>query len=944
MKAYERFEALSQERTLPHETTHRIRSIQNDEAHPGFRARLHGQRHGPYEGVNANTDVLQIEDQCVQPFEHFGRGLTDFGVQRMNGQAGDRIRVVLGLDHVVLFLASCPVLGAEQSIDLKARRDQGVDSQSEVRGDGGGVHDETRSGARKVRRLSREHPLKAGIHTKMTHAANLLARSPNAILGPPKHPENSTMKTPMVRILSTVLLLVGVTSARAEDVAAQTQGPFPIDPLEVPRPTLRALKIDAPVTIDGRLDEDAWARADTTTGLWVQVTPQPGMAATEPSSVRILYDDGTLYVGARMYDRTPDNLYVPGLEPDFDTPSSDMFGIALDSYYDQQNGFVFGVNPAGALFDAQTFNDGRDVLTAWEGIADVRTTVHELGWDVEMAIPFATLRFNPVQGDQLWGINFFRRIRKNNEDVMWAPVPLQYRVYKFSMEGTLEGLTDLPQTRNLWVKPYVLGSRIERDALSDGLTGRDIGIDVKWGITPRMTMDLTANTDFSQVEVDAEQVNLTRFSLFFPEKRDFFLENEGTFAFQDVSQRNFRTGSSFRNFRLFHSRRIGLSAQREVVPILGGARLTGRVGERLEVGLINMQTRSMTDPDGGVAQPAENFSVARLRAHLPGGSSVGAMFVNRQETGITGADAEYNRAFGVDGSFNVFQNLLLSGYVAATDERVAPGETTNAAMVQAAWRSAILNTSALYKRVGDGFNPGVGFVDRRGVNRYYATVGVHPKVQRGPLLEVNPYVEIDAFTNLAGSLESRSVTPGLALQFFNGGSLNFEYADRYERLFTGTSIAGVPVPAGTYEWREPTVRYVAPASETLSGMISVARSDFYDGNRSSLAARLLFRPNEHVSLDLGAQHNDLQLGGQDFTADLFSAQLRYARDTRTFFLGFVQYNQATEELITNLRFNLIHAPLSDIFVVVTERRSLLGDRSVIVERGLTLKATRLLAF
>jgi len=719
----------------------------------------------------------------------------------------------------------------------------------------------------------------------------------------------------------------------------------PIDPLLVPRPALAALRIMEPIYLDGVLDESAWSRADTSTGTWIQVTPAPGMPATEPTSVRILYDESYVYIGARLYDSDTENLYVPGLEPDFDTPSSDLFGVAFDSYHDGQSGFVFAVNPAGALYDAQTFNDGRDVISAWEGIADIRTTVGEDSWFVEMAIPFATLRFNPVEGGQVWGLNFFRRIRRNNEDAMWAPVPLQYRVYKFSMSGTLVGLADLPRARNLWVKPYALGSRLDGSQQAEVNTTQDVGLDVKWGITPRMTLDLTANTDFSQVEVDAEQVNLTRFSLFFPEKRDFFLENEGTFAFQDVSIRNFRTGSSPRSFRLFHSRRIGLSSTREVLPILGGARLTGRVGERFEIGFLEMQTRKLSGPDGGSLSAAENFAVGRIRAHLSGGSSIGAMLVSRQETGTGDTTAEYNRAYGVDGTFNLFQNLVLSAYVAGTDERIPLGDQTSATMLQAAWRSDIVNVSGLYKNVGDGFNPGVGFVDRRGVHRYFATAGLHPKLRRRGVLEVNPVIDVDYFTNLDGSLESRRITPRLNIRFMNGGSLSINYADRYERLFEATSIAGAPVAAGTYEWREPSLRYSAPASETLSGSVSLSGGDFYGGRRTSVSGRMKFRPNEHFSLDLAAQHNDLDLAGRDFTADLFSARLRYARDTRTFVMGFVQYNEATEELTTNVRFNLIHAPLSDFFLVFTERRSLAdGVANQVLERGVTLKGTKLLAF
>ena len=258
-----------------------------------------------------------------------------------------------------------------------------------------------------------------------------------------------------------------------------------------------------------------------------------------------------------------------------------------------------------------------------------------------------TLRFRKTDGQQSWGLNFSRRIRRISEDSNWAPLTRQFRIYKMSRAGTLTSLDGLEQGRNLWVKPFVNGVRtdgVRAESPGEKLEG---GFDLKWGITPQLTLDVTALTDFSQVEVDEQQINLTRFSLFFPEKRDFFLENDGIFSFQDARVRNFRLGSGPRNFKLFHSRRIGLSANRTPVPIAGGARLTGRVGG-YAIGILNMQTRD--DPE----HPGENFSVVRLRKNVLGSSDIGFMFVNREGTGAGVGDA-YNRTLGADA------NLRLAG-------------------------------------------------------------------------------------------------------------------------------------------------------------------------------------------------------------------------------------------------------------------------------------------
>jgi len=750
-------------------------------------------------------------------------------------------------------------------------------------------------------------------------------------------------------LLGAALLGQPVSAQLAEGAGApRADGrTYPVDPLAVPRPVITATRIDEPITIDGLLDDIGWSRAEPTTDVWVQTIPDPGMPASQPTVVQVVYDDTNLYIGAVLYDADPANLAIPGLEQDFATPESDMFGIALDTYHDRQNGFVFAINAAGAVWDAQSFNDQRDVQAAWEGIIDVRTSVNDSSWVVEVAIPFATLRFNPVDGGQVWGVNFSRRIRSRNEDAIWAPIPLQYRVYKFSMAGTMEGLSGLPQGRNLWLKPYALGSRLGGAGFAEARHDGDVGLDMKWGLTSRMTLDLTVNTDFSQVEVDQEQVNLTRFSLFFPERRDFFLENEGTFAFTDIAIRNYRTGSSPRSFRLFNSRGIGLSPSREVLPIGGGARLTGRVGDRLEVGFLDMQTRSVDALADGSSYVAENFAVARVKGHLGGGTTIGGMVVNRQETGSIGeaASAAYNRSYGVDANVQAGRNTLLSAYWARTDDSDPVGDDQNIAMLQAAWRSTFWDISGLYKQVGDGFQPRTGFIDRRSVRRYYGTIGVHPQVGRLGVREINPYVDFDTYTNLSGELETRSVEVGAVTQFLAGGMLNVRVADQYERLFSETSIAGATVSAGEYDWLEPSVRISTAGNRKLSGGGSVQWGDFYDGSRFSTSADLTFRPNAHLSLNLAAQHNDLTLGGTSFTADLFSGRVRYAHDTRTFFMAFVQYNEATEELIANARFNLIHAPLSDVFIVYTERRTLAaGALDGVLERGVTLKVTKLLAF
>jgi hypothetical protein len=710
---------------------------------------------------------------------------------------------------------------------------------------------------------------------------------------------------------------------------------YPISPAAAARPNLRAYSVSARIRVDGVLDEPAWLRADSATD-FITALPRAGFPASERTVVRVLYDAEQLYIGAYMYDAQPDRLFSPSLEQDFETRDADLFGVVLDTFLDRQNAVMFAVNPAGAVFDAQAFNDARDVNRAWEGVIETRTAVHDDGWSVEIAIPLRTLRFRASAGEQDWGLNFLRRVRRLNEDSYWAPLERQSRLYKMSQAGTLTGLAGLRQGRNLTVKPYISGSALGgRARLDAGARAADLdaGFDVKYGITSRLTLDVTALTDFSQVEVDQEQVNLTRFSLFFPEKRDFFLENDGIFTFGDVTERNYRTGSGPRDFKLFYSRSIGLSRDRRPLPILGGARLSGRAGST-EIGVLDMQTRT------SAGAPAENFGVLRLRHNFGSSADVGVMLVNRQGTDAENR-ADHNRAFGVDANLRLLRYLLVNSYLATTAQPAA-GDDRVAGYLQAAWRDPFWNVSAFVKHVGDGFQPEAGFIRRRGMRQAFATIGAHPQPRLPRVAEVNPYLDVSFTENLAGALETRWAKAGFVVGFVDGATLSLAHEDRFERLLEPTSIAGASVAAGDYRFGETSLAYETSGARRITGRLALAAGDFYDGEKTSFSARIGMRPSVQLGVEAFAQYNDVRLAGHSVRADAFGGRIRYAASTRLFASAFLQYIESTDELVTNLRLNFIHAPLSDIFFVVTERRAVGGDAAP--ERVLTLKATRLVAF
>jgi len=742
-----------------------------------------------------------------------------------------------------------------------------------------------------------------------------------------------------VLALATSLALAlphGTAAQNAGSSAARPAGGavVPVDVETAPRPGARVVRTEARITIDGIPDEAAWREAEEITG-FIQSMPNTGMPATERTVVRVLYDADRLYIAATCYESDMGGIIVPSLEQDFETHDSDIFGVTIDTYLDRRNAFMFLFNPGGAIKDGQIFDNSRNYNLPWEGVLDWKVALLDSAWTVEMAIPFTTLRFAETPGEQSWGFQFSRRIRRKNEDAYWAPIARRELIHKMSRAGTIHGFQGLRAGRNLTVKPYMTASDASGSLTSSGAgdSGFDGGFDVKWGMTPRMTADATFRTDFSQVEVDQERVNLTRFSLFFPEKRDFFLENAGTFTFGDVTERNVRMGSSLSNFTLFHSRRIGLDDAGLPIPILGGGRLTGQAGA-WNVGLLEMQTRAQR------GYPAENFAVARVRRNVFGDSDVGAVLVNRQSTDGAGT---YNRSYGVDANLHLLGYLLVNSYLAGTDDSASPAGDRWAGRLSLAWRDRLWDASGFVKRVGAAFDPGVGFVRRAGIRETYLTLGAHPVPAIPKVQELNPYAELDYLTDPGGTLLTRTATAGLGVDFRDGGSFRAAYTDRFERLEEDFDVrAGATVPAGDYGFAETKVSYQSSAGRRFSGSVEVTSGGYFSGDRTSVGLGALWRVSPHLAFDLLADRNRITLPDTAFTADVYGGRINWALSTRFLTTAFVQYNAQSDVVFTNLRVNFIHAPLSDLFLVYTERRRVEGGE--VLDRLLSFKVTKLVSF
>lgn len=695
------------------------------------------------------------------------------------------------------------------------------------------------------------------------------------------------------------------------------------------------------IMLDGVLDEAVWSDAPMAHN-FIQNDPREGEPATYDTEVRILHDGEALYFGIFAKDDEPQEIIVSDLKKDFDTARSDGFRIVIDTFKDERNGYQFAINPAGAKWDAQMANEGRENNANWDGIWDVKTRIAEAGWYAEIRIPFLTLKFRD-DDSQTWGINFERKLRRLNEDSYWSPLPRIYNLERVSLAGTIDGMQGVRAGKNLRVKPYALGSS---NTVGGGVGTNgdfDAGVDVKYGVTSTLTWDFTVNTDFSQVEADEQQVNLSRFSLFFPEKRDFFLENSGIFQFGQ-SDRQGGGGQGGRqnasqDMLLFFSRRIGLSDAGEAIPILAGTRLTGRVG-RYSLGALNIQQRSA----GSVR--STNFTALRMRRDILANSDVGVVLLSKDENG-----AHYNRVTGVDANFR-FGFLNLNSYVAKTfsPQFVMPGKGEDlATRASFNYQSRVWQFRGHFNGIGERFNDEMGFVPRRGVNNtlLYAGYAYRPQwLSKLGIRETRPHWQFDMFTGRHGTgLESRYMDFHLPFNFHDGAFVEIGVNPNVEVIrtpFTINSSRAIVVNPGRYEFNEYFLLWNSNNSAKFSFTSRYSNGEFYDGYRHGYSFGPTIRPNEKLNTSVSLQINDISLSTGSVVTKLVTGRVNYNFNTKMFVNALLQYSTDSRQWSSNLRFNLIHRPLSDFFLVYNERRD---ERSGdLVNRAVIAKMTYLVAF
>ena len=741
--------------------------------------------------------------------------------------------------------------------------------------------------------------------------------------------------------------------------------PPPIPPAVINREggqaTMRAIRLAAGIRVDGRLDEPVYDAVAPVSD-FIQQLPDEGAPATERTDAWVMFDDENFYVAGRCWDSAPPAEWVATeMRRDaFNMLNNDLFGFLIDTFYDRRNALLFYANPLGGFVDQALTNEGNPNRD-WNPVWDVRTARFDGGWTIEMVVPFKSLRYRPGRG-QVWGIQLRRTVMRKNEWAYLTLIPISAAgfggrggVFRVSAAGTLVGLEPPPAGRRLEIKPYAIGGvTTDRLAVPARRGERDgaLGVDLKYGLTGNLTADVTYNTDFAQVEVDEQQVNLTRFDLFFPEKREFFLEGRGIFEF---ARGSFRTARSLRRRSvlgqgdaptLFYSRRIGYARRAggqggEVVPILGGGRVTGKLGP-FDVGALSIRT----DDETGTRADDTNFTVLRIKRDVLRRSSVGAIVTNRS---VSLAGDGSNQAYGVDGVFSFFDNLNLLGYYARTR---TPGLRGRDSSYQARfdYGGDRYGLEVDHLLVEDNFRPEVGFVRRDNFRRTSLSGRFSPRPSsiawmRQFVLEAT----LDYFlTADTGFLETRQNQLAFQTELENGDQFGIRLSDSYELLQEAFRPSGgeVSIPVGGYGFTDVRLSYLLGPQRMLNGRVEVATGGYFDGDITSVElSRGRVDILSRLSVEPSVSFNWIDLPAQSFRTDLARARVNYTFSPRMFFSGLLQYNSTSRTLGANLRLRWEYSPGSELFVVYTEEQDadpLRPDRYLqLRNRGFVIKINRL---
>ena len=678
-------------------------------------------------------------------------------------------------------------------------------------------------------------------------------------------------------------------------------------------PRMSAQRISEEIKVDGVLDEPAWQNVEPIRELY-QIQPDEGNPVTEQSEVRIMYDDKKLYFGFIFYDSEMDKIVANDMRRDSTGLRSNDYGfLLLDTYNDRRNAVFFRFTPMGGMEDAAVSNSGSTRNGSWDIVWECRCRINEDNWTVEIAIPFSQLRFE--RSDVMnWGINFGREIARKNEIGAWHAAPKTYGPlgkYRTEYFGTLEGLEGISPSRNLELLPYLLPGASYDSETENGTEGVfDAGLDLKYGVTPNLTADLTFNTDFAQVEADQEQVNLTRFSLFFPEQRPFFLEGASIF---DVGIPRAGPGRP-PPILLFYSRQIGL-AKTHAIPVLGGGKMTGKIGP-YGIGILNVLTNAFKDDvfrigEPPVDEPRTNYSVLRVNRDILAGSTVGGIFVNKQD-----ADA-YNRTAGLDFSYRPTPEIDVRGFWSGTFESDVLGNS-NAFYFGTNWRTNLFQLDGSYTDIGEDFNPEVGFVLQRGVRRLQGLAQYTPWPRKFGIREIQIGPEIDLVLTRENELETQDLTFDTEFSLEAGDNIGFQLRNTTENLRSEFILEGEEIPSGEYNFTAFQASVQSSSSRMIFGEVRLELGQFYHGNRSGLLLDATFKPNAKFSIEPFIEFNRIAFPETEFDANVVGGRIGYSFSTTLFTKLFAQWSTDRDVLAANFLVNYIYRPGSDFYLVFNQ--------------------------
>ena len=689
---------------------------------------------------------------------------------------------------------------------------------------------------------------------------------------------------------------------------------------------------DTPPVLDGRIDEAEWALAEVVSD-FVQKEPNNGAAPTKRTEVYVLYDEDTLYFGWINYDDEPDKIGASVMRRDEYHQGDDWVAVYIDTFHDHRNTLGFEVNPLGAKFD-YTVRDESQLNTNWDENWEAAASITERGWEAEMAIPFAALRFVP--GSKVWGIEYEREVIYNHERINWNNTSRDYNFLAVSQYGHLVGLENVGLTGRFRLKPFVTGGydsfQQRDDPVSAGRGG--IGLErFQVQLTPSLTANLTVNTDFAEVEADTQQVNLTRFSLFFPEQREFFLEEANNFTFGTLPRRASGESEGFGFQRqpplalLFFSRRIGLGPEGQPVPIRFGGKLTGKIG-RGNLGFVNVQTG---DSQLGVGQ---NFAAFRWKQPVFGRSTVGALATN-----VQGPDGQYNRVVGADIDFVLFDHLFLTGFAAGGQDNDVDG-TSLVGQLSAAWDTQDWGLGGDVTYVADDFDSDLGFILRQDIVRYnyqgrWSTRPSSPMLRR---LSVSPSLE--RITDTSGRLVSGLGSLSTQLDLESSDVVRFRINRNYELLDTDFPIAeDVAIPIGEYSWTDGEISLRAAARRPVSGSLTFNLGEFYDGRRLGVGGGPRFRFSQRFSLNPQYSFNRIHLPGGSFDTHLVRLRANLSLSERVLFDSLLQHSSVDDQMSAFVRLRYIYRTGDDFYLVYRQSTAFGGMFDRLDDRTLTAKFT-----